>query len=80
MHRQLRLIVKILPVGVAVLLAVVAHLKIIERHRIRGKPVGVVIRAGGKRIVANQRIDESFVLNQNFLSAVSIERTEGDPY
>ena len=64
----------------AVLLTVVAHLKIIERNRIRGKPVGVVIRAGGKRIVANQRIDESFILNQNFLSAVPIERTEGDPY
>ena len=80
MHRQFSLVIEVLPVGVAVLLAVVAHLKIIERHRIRGKPVGVVIRAGGKRIVANQRIDESFILNQNFLSAVPIERPEGDPY
>ena len=80
MHRQFSLVIEVLSVGVAVLLAVVAHLKIIERNRIRGKPVGVVIRAGGKRIVANQRIDESFILNQNFLSAVSIERAKGDPY
>ena len=80
MHRQFSLVIEVLSVGVAVLLAVVAHLKIIERHRIRGKPVGVVIRAGGKRIVANQRIDESFILNQDFLSAVSIERAKGDPY
>ena len=63
----------------AVALPVVAHLKVIERHGVRAQPVGVIVRAWCKRVVADQGIHERLPLHQDLLATVPKKRADRHP-